>query len=70
MRFRKKRGTGRKKMAAVTMTESEIVEACHEYLERKGVEVGNICWIKINVGESRKRGDRVQFVAELEQDHE
>jgi hypothetical protein len=64
MRFRKARG---KKKAVVTMTESEIVEACHEYMKKQGFEIGGYCWVKIDMNDKPKgRRTRVEFVSEVE----
>lgn len=69
MRFRKARG---KKKAVVTMTEDEVVEACSKYLTEKGVETGDVCWLKINVSPkaTRRRVNRVEFVSEIRGDIE
>jgi len=63
MRFRKARG---KKKAVVTMTESEIVEACNAWLAEKNIKVGDICWLKINTAKTvKRRGRRVEFASEI-----
>lgn len=66
MRFRKKRG---KRKAAVTLTESDIVDACWEYLRKRGVEPGDLCWLKVSLKEEKPKKGRVEFVAELDKDH-
>lgn len=61
MRFRKASG---KSKAVVTMTQMEVVDACSEYLKAKGVEIGNLCWLKF-LPEKVRKSDRLQFVSEV-----
>lgn len=62
MRFRKARG---KNKAVVTMTQSEVVDACCKYLADQGVVMGDICWLKINKKETARKINRVEFSSEF-----
>jgi hypothetical protein len=64
MRFRKAKGN---KKAVVTLTESEIVEACQKYLAEMGISTGQYCWMRIDLNKDvKRRGRRVEFVSEIE----
>lgn len=63
MRTKKSRG---KKRATVTLTESEIVAACRQYLESKGFVLGNTCYVGLPKDSTKLR--YLSFKAELEND--
>lgn len=70
MRFKK---AVRKQKAKVTLDENEIVEACYEYLRKRGISPGNISWLRVPRGEDktdslgRKRRVKVQFMVEYDE---
>ena len=68
MRFRKGRG---KKLDRVALTENEIVQACHDFLENKGYTLSKTSWLRIPIrdkedklGRKRRRG--IEFHVEIE----
>lgn len=72
MRFRKERG---KKLARVTLTENEVVQACHDYLEAKGYVLANITYLVIPTRDRvDKRGRKIrrgmEFQADIKEYHE
>ena len=58
MRFRKERG---KKLPQVALSENEIVQACHDYLEAKGYTLADISHLVIPIRDKvDKRGRKVR----------
>jgi len=68
MRFRKGRGKVKDK---VSLTEGEIVQACHDFLEKKGYRLSNVSYLKIpirdnvdSLGRKKRRG--IEFQVDIE----
>lgn len=68
MRFRKSRG---KVKARVTLTEDDIVQACHDFLERNGYTLSDTCRLVVpirdkidSLGRKRRRG--IEFQVDVE----
>jgi len=68
MRFRKGRGKNKDK---ISLTEDEIVQACHDFLENKGYHLSTISYLKIpiqdaidSLGRKKRRG--IEFQVEIE----
>lgn len=58
MRFRKGRG---KKPSMVALSENEIVQACHDYLEAKGYTLANISHLVVPIRDKvDKRGRKIR----------
>lgn len=69
MRYRK---AVRKQKARVTLGEDEIIEACYDYVKKKGITPGNLSWLIVPKGEEkrdslgRRRRIKVQFMVEYD----
>ena len=68
MRFKKGRGKAKDR---VSLSELEIVQACHEFLERNGYTLSNTSYLKIpthdrvdSLGRKIRRG--IEFQVEVE----
>jgi len=58
MRFRKERG---KKLAQVALSENEVVQACHDYLEAKGYTLADVSYLVIPTRDKvDKRGRKLR----------
>jgi hypothetical protein len=68
MRIRKGRGKAKDR---VSLTENEIVQACHDFLESKGYQLSNVSYLKVptkdavdSLGRKKRRG--IEFQVDIE----
>jgi hypothetical protein len=68
MRLRKAKG---KNKACITLTESEIMQACREFLVKKGYSLSNVSYLKIPLSDKvdslgRRRKPGIEYLTHIE----